>query len=309
MCENFSAHDCFKMARPFKQLRLVPIFLALLAALHASGADECWNNPPKGKLLAGLQHGVFKSSGMGVEVGYNIYLPPEYAKGEMHYPVVYYLHGLDGDESSYLDYARILNDAIRNKLVAPMILVFVNGGKTSFYSDSADGKVLAETAIVKELIPHIDETFRSVAMREGRAVHGFSMGGFGALKLGFKYPDVFSSVVAYGAVLPQADELREKSGKIFKTTFGDSKQFFDQSDPIKLAQHNADKIRNRLAIRIVLGNKDDLLELNRRTNDQLEQLKITHEYMELPGVNHRKEILYDRAALSAFQFTARHFAK
>ena len=276
---------------------------------QARGADEHWNNPPKGKLTAGLEHGVFHSAAMGVEVGYNIYLPPDYAKGDHRYPVVYYLHGLEGDESSYLDYARILSDGIRNKLVTPMILVFVNGGKTSFFSDSADGKVLAETAVIKELIPHIDQTYRTVATREGRAVHGFSMGGFGALKLGFKYPELFSSVVAYGAVLPQADELREKSGKIFKATFGDSKPIFDQSDPIKLAQRNADKIRDHLAIRIVLGNKDELLELNRRTNDQLEQLKIPHEYMELPGVNHRKEILYDRAALSAFRFTAANFAK
>ena len=48
--------------------------------------------------------------------------------------------------------------------------------------------------IVKELTPHVDATYRTIARREDRAVEGFSMGGYGAAHLGFKYPEVFGIV-------------------------------------------------------------------------------------------------------------------
>jgi len=57
------------------------------------------------------------------------------------------------------------------------------------YCDSRDGKYPLETVIVSDLIPHVDAACRTIAAREGRGLDGFSMGGFGAAHLGFKYPD------------------------------------------------------------------------------------------------------------------------
>ena len=76
-----------------------------------------------------------------------------------------------------------------------MIAVFVNGlAGNTMYCDTPDGKYPVESVIMKDLIPHVDATYRTVASREGRAVEGFSMGGFGAAHFGFKYPEVFGVV-------------------------------------------------------------------------------------------------------------------
>jgi S-formylglutathione hydrolase FrmB len=73
-----------------------------------------------------------------------------------------------------------------------MIVVAVNGlASNTMYSDTHDGQYPLETVIITDLIPHIDATYRTIAAREARGVNGFSMGGFGAAHLGFKYPDVF----------------------------------------------------------------------------------------------------------------------
>jgi endo-1,4-beta-xylanase len=113
-----------------KVIRLLCVGLAYLA-VSASGA-ESWNHPLREK-FPGLQHGTLQSASMKVEVGYNIFLPPDYATNtSARYPVIYYLHGMDGHESSYPDYARLLAEAIRTRTVPPVILVLVNGGGTSF---------------------------------------------------------------------------------------------------------------------------------------------------------------------------------
>jgi dipeptidyl aminopeptidase/acylaminoacyl peptidase len=64
--------------------------------------------------------------------------------------------------------------------------------------DHHDGKVMVETMVIRELIPRIDERYRTIASRAGRAVHGFSMGASGALKFTIKYPEMFCAAVAYG---------------------------------------------------------------------------------------------------------------
>src|SRR2546428_3377880 len=122
--------------------------LATLVVMVAFSADagEKWNNPPDEK-IAGVQHGTFHSASMKADVGFNIYLPAAY-EAQSRFPVIYYLHGIKGNESSYLDYARFLDKAIADRAVPPMILVFANGGSTSFFTDAADGSVMGESVII-----------------------------------------------------------------------------------------------------------------------------------------------------------------
>src|ERR1035438_5393497 len=90
--------------------------------------------------------------------------------------------------------------------IPEMIVVLVNGMKDSFYNDSPDGKWPVDSVIIKELIPHVDQTYRTIAGREGRAVEGFSMGGYGTAHLGFKHPDVFSVVSIRSGALTDSEE-------------------------------------------------------------------------------------------------------
>src|SRR5579862_7460917 len=101
----------------------------LLFLLLAAG--ESWNNPPK-SLPANVEHKSFASASMKVEVGYNIYLPGEYKDNpNKRYPVIYYLHGRGGTESSNLGAIALLDGAIRDGKVPPVIYVHAMGGRNS----------------------------------------------------------------------------------------------------------------------------------------------------------------------------------
>ena len=128
------------------------------------------------------------------------------------------------------------------------------------------------------------------------------------LKLGFKHPDVFGSVVAHAATLADAAQMKDNLGKVFTKMFGGDKKLFDASNPLVLAGENAEKFRGRLAIRIALGGKDEFLETNRQLHRRLDELKVPHEFEEIPGVTHNKDPLYKKAALQGFQFSARNFS-
>jgi S-formylglutathione hydrolase FrmB len=258
-----------------------------------------WNNPPR-RLPTGVQHGVFRSAALKTEVGYNICLPPNYEQQrEKRWPVIYYLHGYKGNESSFLEYAEFWRRA--NEQVAPSILVFVNGGETSFFSDSPDGAIPGETLVVKELIPHIDQKFRTLATPQGRSLHGYSMGGFGALKLAFEYPDLFGSVVAYGATLSDAAAFKKHLGKVFNTMFGTDANYA-ASNPTTLAERNAEKLRST-AVMLIVGSKDEFLPGHLALRDKLQQLRIPVGYEEVRGAKHNKDDLYEPAAAKAFQFS------
>jgi enterochelin esterase-like enzyme len=284
---------------------ILGLIAGLLFVFGVATAKDSWNNPPR-RAAADIQHGTFRSAALKTDVGYNICLPPQYnQRSSNRFPVIYYLHGYEGNESSYLEYANYWREAV--KKFAPVILVFANGGETSFFCDSPDGSVPAETLVIRELIPHIDQKFRTVTNAAGRSLHGYSMGGTGALKLAFKYPDTFGSVVAYGAMLGDAAEFKKHLGKVFAQMFASDPKRFAENDPITLAERNADKIRSRVAINIILGTKDDFLTHNRALHEKLNQLKISHRFEEVRGAGHKKDDLYETKAVSAFQFSIQHF--
>lgn len=279
----------------------------LAACITTSSASNPWNNPPKGR-IAGLEHRTFRSASMNIDVGYNICLPPA-GKGQQgrRLPVIYYLHGYDGNESSYLEYVQLWRESLSRQ--APTILVLVNGGATSFFADAPDGSVMGETVVVKELVPHIDQSFPTLTNAAGRSLHGYSMGGFGALKLAFKYPGTFGSVVAYGATLSSAAEMQRHAGKIYARMFGRDPARFAESDPLTLLQRNADRLRGHTAIEIIVGAKDDFVNPNQRLHEALNAARIEHVYKELRGVGHKKDPLYEAAAAEGFAFSARAVAR
>src|SRR5437667_10025389 len=115
-------------------------------------------------------------------------MPPNYVTASVRYPVVYWLPGGGcNEEPDSLSIAQGLlggiDAAIRKGKLPPLIFVIVNGGRYTRYYDSLDGSIMMETTVIKELIPHIDSTYRSLATRDGRAVQGRARGGRGRLKL------------------------------------------------------------------------------------------------------------------------------
>ena len=190
-----------------KSLRIAALacVLAMLATAQPPRGPATWLDPDKGE-PAGTHYRTFTSRLAGGEVSYLVYLPPRYETEQaQRYPSVYWLHGLNGDQRAGATFVEQLNAAIRAGKAPAMIVVLVNGMRDSFYNDSQDGKWPIESVIVKELIPHIDKTYRTITRREMRAVEGYSMGGYGAAHLGFKYPDLFGivGVMAGALITPQ----------------------------------------------------------------------------------------------------------
>jgi len=271
-----------------------------------------WSNPPaKPNPLA--SHRTYYSAAMKVDVGYTIYLPPGYATTSDRYPVVYWLPG--GGCTEEPDSPSIapgllggIDEAIRKGQLPPLIFVIVNGGRYTRYYDSLDGTVMMETTVIRELIPHIDATYRTVASRDGRAIQGGSMGGMGSLKFAFKYPELFSSVVAFCPALLDAEANMKRNPTLIPALFNGDKTLFTKDSPAAMVVTNADNIRGRLAIKIVIGSEDGLLEWSEKLHASMVVLKISHELEIVGGVGHDfgPKGIYEHQ-LRALRYAADHF--
>lgn len=139
------------------------------------------------------------SDSLNIHWNHRVYLPKEYNLEEnkdKEYPVVYMLHGWGGNVTNTTDPVRIDSQSILDGLIdsgeiEPMIVVFVDGFN-SYYLDGPEFAM--ETAVVDDLIPLIDSTYRTIDKKEGRAISGISMGGFGSLNISLSNPDMFDSI-------------------------------------------------------------------------------------------------------------------
>lgn len=232
----------------------------------------------------------FHSTLVGAELPYYVVLPTDYAQPAQRatrYPVLYLLHGFGGGPEQWLGLNLLEYTAARS-----MIVVLVEG-RNSWYTDSAsapDDKF--ESYIVRELIPDVDRRYRTRAARDGRGVAGLSMGGYGALKFGVKYPEMFAFAASMsGAVgvsswrtedeLPNSPSLRRS----LIATFGAADNpVHIANDLYRLAREvPAERIANLPFLYLDCGTEDFLFETNRVIADILVQRRIPHEYRQLPG--------------------------
>ncbi len=139
---------------------------------------------------------VLQSQKLGCNVLYSIYLPEDYNdQTQKRYPVVYLLHGLGNDHKDwndeYLNISSLVSYMEQAKGLEPMIYVMPQGFR-SYYVNRYNGAYPYMDMFAEELVPQIDRTLRTLADRGHRAVIGYSMGGFGAMILPSKHPDLFS---------------------------------------------------------------------------------------------------------------------
>jgi len=128
----------------------------------------------------------------------SVYLPPNYESSKTSYPVIYFLHGFLND-NSLMNYMKDLLDyAIAAEKIEPFILVIPDQRTTydgSFYSNTGIfGNWEDFTAY--DLVSYMDKNYRTLAKPGSRGITGHSMGGYGALKIAMKHPDIFETVYA-----------------------------------------------------------------------------------------------------------------
>jgi S-formylglutathione hydrolase FrmB len=155
----------------------------------------------------------FTGASVGRKLKYNIVLPLRYEQTTERYPVLYLLHGYSSNYTAWArlgagDYARAFD----------LIVVMPDAGNSWYvnWAKDDDGqKNRWEDFIIKDLIGHVDATYRTIARREGRAISGLSMGGYGGLMLGLRHPELFCSIGSQSGAVAFAQQATErlKEGK------------------------------------------------------------------------------------------------
>lgn len=153
-----------------------------------------------------LEQVSFHSDALGQERTFEIYLPAGYdPQGPRRYPVVYFLHGLGASPETYSSGLAVgLDMLIAMRTISPVIMVIPDGhaapyAGSFFTSSTLYGDI--ETYFVTDLVNYVDTHYATDASRQGRALVGHSMGGYGAMRLAFKYPERFRAAVAHSGPL------------------------------------------------------------------------------------------------------------
>lgn len=167
-----------------------------------------------------------RSDALGVEKSVVVYLPRGYdSQATRRWPVFYYLHGLGGNETNWVQNGKL--DAIADQVGLAAIVVMPDGDDGFYVNSPApidhdqcmkDGTGLFvpqqqapettcvrarnyETYIARDLVGWVDGRYRTIASREGRAIAGLSMGGFGAMHLGMRHPELFAAAASHSGAI------------------------------------------------------------------------------------------------------------
>ena len=236
---------------------------------------------------------TFDSKAAKTQVSYHIYKPAAYdSDARQRFPVVYWLHGSGGGLPGIPRVAAQFNAAIEAGKTPVCLVVFVNGLPNGMYVDWKDGSAPLETIITTELIPHIDAEYRTIASRDGRLLDGYSMGGYGAARLGFKYTDMFRAISIMGGGPLQAELLnaprasRQRAIEVLRDVYGGDQEYFMSVSPRRIAEQNAQTIAKDSIVRMVCGDQDETFANNREFHEHLERLGIPHSWTVLEGVDH-----------------------
>lgn len=233
-----------------------------------------------------LREESLQSAALGRAMKYRVLVPEHYRGSERRYPVLYLLHGLNGN---YTDWTTRTNLAEYSRTL-PLILVMPDGENSWYTNAAASPQDRFEDYILTDLHADVVRKYRTVNSRYGRAIAGLSMGGYGALKMALKRPAAFAvagsfsgafSVTQPGGIEARLNEVeRERTLKIFGA--GDTPGRRD-NDVYALAA--AAKPANTPYLYLDCGTTDFLLEDNRKAVAAISASGLAYEYHEVAGAH------------------------
>lgn len=252
------------------------------------------------------------------DVPYCAFIPQSFS-ATSKLPVLYFLHGLGDNQQSLINMGawNLITDLRSQNKIGDFLIVTPQGG-SSFYINSADGRIRYSDFFLQELIPFIERKYHTRTDRNGRAVSGISMGGYGALRFAFAYPQKFSAVSAESAalfsdspkLLDQAMHAGSPRANLLGNVFGNpiDPAHWRANQPFALAKLNAAAITH-VAIYFNCGQQDGygFEEGASALDRQLTVEKIAHTTKLYPGehsltyfLSHMDEVM---------EFHSREFAK
>ena len=237
-----------------------------------------------------------------------VVLPPAYETDpDAKFPVLYTLHGYGAPYGTYASMYKIQ----KAQKTMPMIVVCFNGDKGGWYIDSPEKTdSLFMTFFFDELIPYMDSNYRTISQGSGRAVTGFSMGGFGAINYMLTKPDMFDSASALSGAFLTFEGDSPRVHKSLPPLLGPyeqyPKRYADLSVYTKV--ENLAKAKTPLPpIYLHCGTEDSLIENGRTFTALLQEKKYTVENHESEGGHNWK--FWHGAAPDFMKFHWQQFQK
>ncbi|MDQ3698557.1 MAG: esterase family protein, partial [Gemmatimonadota bacterium] len=317
----------------------------MIASRPAHAAIDPFRFPSDSLARGTVRANTLWSQSLGTRKQYVVYLPPSYATDTARrYPVVFYLHGLWGNEWDWVRSGRLdaamdslartcpPDDAARPALpcASEMIVVMPDGDDGWYTTWNAlgnwsecqrqpmrEGESVAsycvpwpkyDDYIAHDLVARVDSGYRTLARREHRGIAGLSMGGYGAVTLALRYPDVFAAAASHSGVLSpfyagprpfepppryatDVDTLQARAARLWpwmRLAFGRDTAAWLARDPARLAGRLARAEGERggpmPALRFDTGRDDQLVvDGNRAFAHELYTLGVPHHYVEFPG--------------------------
>ncbi len=272
--------------------KLIVSFLWLIASFGLVFPIYAQTAQPKNTLPANIENYQLNSKLLAREIPYRVVLPVNYKNptDKTAYPVIYLLHGLTGHFDNWTEKTKLNEYAAKYNYI-----IVTPEGNNGWYSDSAGvPNDKYESYIIQELIPEIDRKFRTVADRNHRAIAGLSMGGYGSVKFGLKYPEKFVLVGSFSGAL-QAASLTDKilgngwkvlTDSVMSVYGAENSPNRAANDVFKIVREMpADNKKNLPFIYISCGTEDGLIGTNREFSALILEKKIPHEFRELPGIH------------------------
>lgn len=219
---------------------------------------------------------------------YRVIQPAAYENSEKRFPVLYLLHGLFGNCDNWIELTDILKYVERHHF-----LIVAPDSGNSWYTDSETiENEKFESYLTAELIPEIERTFRVISKREGRAVAGISMGGYGAFKYALRHPDLFifaascSGAFHAAAMNPElcGDDWIEFEGSIMRAFGEQGSETRKRNDAYNIVSAIDNGMASELPFFYLdCGDRDSFLNANREFAELLGAKKIAHDYREQSG--------------------------
>jgi S-formylglutathione hydrolase FrmB len=265
-------------------MRGIGLLLVLLGSLGTAAAE------------GRIECNVLASRILRRPVRYCVLLPPGYdSNPSRRYPVLYFLHGLGENERALLETGgwNLVEDLRQGGKIGDFLIVTPEAW-ASFYVNDASGQFRYSDFFLEEFMPSIESRYRIRRERRSRAITGISMGGYGALRFAFRYPESFAAVSAESAALMTAspEELNSAIlsgtplGRLLGTVFGNpiDVQHWKDNDPLVLAKRNQAAIRG-VAIYFNCGREDqfEFASGAEALHRELDAEAIKHEYHLYPG--------------------------
>ncbi len=184
-------------------------------AAHVHPADPAASVPPVDIVsiqAPGVERPLyivtFFAPSIGRTTKYMVLLPDGYENNpEKRYPVLYLLHGFSQNYTVWP-----MMGAAEHSSAYDLIVIMPDGGNSWYvnWADSESGQLNNwEDFIAYDLVEHVDTTFRTITQRFGRAINGLSMGGYGAIAVGLRHPDLFCSIGSHSGALEHARIVRQ----------------------------------------------------------------------------------------------------